>query len=156
MQKVLDWPFCNFVTMCQAAKFKVQWCTTKNKSCLSGQNWNKDVFCALMEWRMKILVVAKSFAPPSSKIIKLWQLHSDLSWDSYITYRNIIVSKYCIILINSSPLRDCDMHDEIFISSPWLEGCDIGKISSDLALCPAILAELWIEFAAVVCHQSKN
>ena len=45
----------------------------------SGWNQNKDAFCALMERRMKILVAVASFTPPPSKIIKLWQLCSDLS-----------------------------------------------------------------------------
>ena len=59
MQKVLDWPFCNFVATRWTAKFKVWWYTTQNKSCLLGCNQNKDGFCVLMERRMKILV-----APP--------------------------------------------------------------------------------------------
>ena len=86
MQKVLDWPFCNFVAMHWATKFKVRWCTTKNKSRLSRWNWNKDAFCTLMEWRMKICVAAKSFAPPSSKIIELLQICFDISQYSHTAY----------------------------------------------------------------------
>jgi hypothetical protein len=38
--------------------------------------------------------------------------------------------RYCIISINSSPICDCDMPDEISILS-WLVGCDNSEISAD-------------------------
>ena len=46
----------------------------------------QDSFWVFMEQRLKILVAATSFAPPSSKIIKLSQICFDLSQDSYIAY----------------------------------------------------------------------
>ena len=38
--------------------------------------------------------------------------------------------KYCTISINLSPLCDCDVSDEIFISSPGQVSCDKVQISS--------------------------
>ena len=75
MQKVLNWPFCNFVAMHWATKFKV-WVKLK-----------QGHFCTLMEQRIKILVAAMSLTPPPSKTIELWQLRSYLSQNLYMASR---------------------------------------------------------------------
>src|SRR5882762_6352402 len=67
-----------------------------------------------------------------------------------------IFQLYCTISINSSPLCDCDMPDEIFFSSLCLEACDMGKISSDAAFCLAISAVLWVEFKVAVRCRNQN
>jgi len=57
-------------------------------------------------------------------------------------------SQYCTILINSSPLHDCDMADEIFILSPYIGGCDRVQIFSGAALYLDILVlfgPVWYE-----------
>src|ERR1700691_560711 len=59
----------------------------KNIMSHSGETETKTRFATFMEWRMKILVAATSYAPPSSKGIEFRQLCSDGSWDSYIAYR---------------------------------------------------------------------
>ena len=51
--------------------------------------------------------------------------------------------KYCTISFDSSPLRDCDTPDEIFISSPYIGGRDRVRISSGVALHLDILVLLW-------------
>ena len=81
LQNVLDPPFCNLWPEPPNSKSDNR--LPKRCCIVSGRNQNKDMF---MEQRMKILVVAMSFAPPSLKIIELWQLCFDLSWDSYIAY----------------------------------------------------------------------
>ena len=86
LQKVLNWHFCKFVAMCWAAKFKVQQYTTNKKLHHISWNRNRDTLCMYLEWRLKILVVVISFAPPSLKITKLWQICYILSQDSYIAY----------------------------------------------------------------------
>jgi len=48
------------------------------------------------------------------------------------------------------------MPDEIFCSSLCLEACDMSKILSGAALCPAISAVLWVEFKAVVCSGNQK
>jgi len=63
---------------------------------------------------------------------------------------------YCTISINSSPLCDCDLPDEIFFSLLRLEACDMGKILSGAAFCPAISAVLWVEFKVAVCRRNQN
>src|SRR5882762_4483874 len=57
---------------------------------VSGRNRNKDAFCALiLSYRAENenSWAATSFTPPSSKIIELWQLRSDLSRDLYSACR---------------------------------------------------------------------
>jgi hypothetical protein len=63
---------------------------------------------------------------------------------------------YCTISINSSPLCDCDVPDEIFFSSLHLEACDMDKILSGAAFCPAISAVLWVKFKVAVCRRNQN
>ena len=48
------------------------------------------------------------------------------------------------------------MPDEIFFSSLRLEACDMDKISSGAALCPAISPALQVEFKAAVRRGNQN
>jgi len=59
-------------------------------------------------------------------------------------------------VLQNPPLRDCDMSDEIFFSSLRLEACDMDKISSGAALCPAISPALQVEFKAAVRCGNQN
>jgi len=53
-----------------------------------------------------------------SKIVLRIQLDSLKIGDAWVTECHVISNKdYCTILNDSSPLCDCDMPDEIFISS---------------------------------------
>ena len=58
-----------------------------------------------------------------------------------------IVHNYCTVLIDLSPLCDCDTPDEIFILSPYIEGRDRVWISSAVALHLDILVLLWAGLA---------
>ena len=88
LQKVLDWPFCNLWQRAEPPNSKSDDAIPKRRRIV----WRvrvkpkQDSFWVFMERRLKILVAATSFAPPSSKIIKLPQICSDLSWDPHIAY----------------------------------------------------------------------
>jgi hypothetical protein len=63
-----------------------------------------------------------------------------------------LLALYYTILINLSPTCDCDAPDEIFISSPCLEGCDKAQILSDGTHSTTLLAVFWVKsMAAVHC-----
>jgi hypothetical protein len=64
--------------------------------------------------------------------------------------------QYCRVSIKSTPLHDCDMPDEILVSSPCLEGCDKRKISSGVAAFRAIPSIFIAKLVAAVSHQGKN
>ena len=87
MQKVLDRPFCNLWQHAEPPNSKSDDSLPKKFHVAFRWNRNKNTFCTFMEWRMKILVAAMSYAPPSSKVIEFRQLCSDVSRDSHIAYR---------------------------------------------------------------------
>jgi hypothetical protein len=61
-----------------------------------------------------------------------------------------IETGYCRIQFKSTPLRDRDMPDEIFLSSPCFGSCDIVKISSVIAVELYTLALFGVGFVAGV------
>jgi hypothetical protein len=68
----------------------------------------------------------------------------------------VLLSNYCTILINLSPLCDCDTPDKNFCSSLCLEACDMGKILSGAGLCLAISTVLGVELEMVVHSRNQN
>ena len=63
---------------------------------------------------------------------------------------------YCRVLIKSTPLRDRDTPDEIFVLSPYLEDCDKGKISSSVAAFCAISSIFLAKLVVAISHQGEN
>ena len=55
-------------------------------------------------------------------------------WQGLFWYYLFIFKVYCTILINLSPLHDCDTPDENLCLSLCLEACDMGKIPDSYLL----------------------